>query len=182
MLLLALLIARGRQVVYVPGRTVNRMSGAYQGESKTDARVIADQARMRPRDFQYLDTPPEPVTTHRILTDYRADLIAPRVRLINRLRDLLVGICPAPEWAFGTDPDDSVGAARSQALSAAGWCRRDSQRPPAGAVAVGAFTPCRRRLWEWPGPTVAALLAFGKRDVQQGKEAFRTQMRSRTIR
>lgn len=77
MLLLALLIARGRQVVYVPGRTVNRMSGAYQGESKTDARVIADQARMRPRDFQYLDTPPEPVTTHRILTDYRADLIAP---------------------------------------------------------------------------------------------------------
>ncbi len=49
-LLLALLIAHGQQVVYVPGRTVNRMSGAYRGEGKTDARdarVIADQARMK---------------------------------------------------------------------------------------------------------------------------------------
>src|SRR5690606_12086902 len=60
-LLLALLIAHGQQVVYVPGRTVNRMTAAYKGEGKTDAkdaRVIADQARMR-RDFAPLDTPPE---------------------------------------------------------------------------------------------------------------------------
>ncbi|MFJ4512861.1 IS110 family transposase [Streptomyces sp. NPDC088816] len=101
-LLLALLVAHGQQVVYVPGRTVNRMSGAYRGEGKTDAkdaRVIADQARMR-RDFAPLDTPPELVTTLRVLTNYRADLIADRVRLINRLRDLLVGICPALERAF----------------------------------------------------------------------------------
>jgi transposase len=101
-LLLALLVAHGQQVVYVPGRTVNRMSGAYKGEGKTDAkdaRVIADQARMR-RDFAPLDTPPELVSTLRVLTNYRADLIADRVRLINRLRDLLVGICPALERAF----------------------------------------------------------------------------------
>ncbi|MFG2887902.1 IS110 family transposase [Streptomyces sp. NPDC048297] len=101
-LLLALLIAHGQQVVYVPGRTVNRMSGAYRGEGKTDAkdaRVIADQARMR-RDFAPLDTPPELVSNLRVLTNYRADLIADRVRLINRLRDLLVGICPALERAF----------------------------------------------------------------------------------
>ncbi|MEU9398102.1 IS110 family transposase [Streptomyces sp. NPDC048324] len=101
-LLLALLVAHGQQVVYVPGRTVNRMSGAYKGEGKTDAkdaRVIADQARMR-RDFAPLDTPPELVSTLRLLTNYRADLIADRVRLINRLRDLLVGICPALERAF----------------------------------------------------------------------------------
>lgn len=59
----ALLIARGLQVVYVPGRTVNWMTGAYRGEGKTDAkdaRVIADQARMR-RDFVPLDAPLEPV-------------------------------------------------------------------------------------------------------------------------
>ncbi|MFI5766923.1 IS110 family transposase [Streptomyces sp. NPDC051563] len=101
-LLVALLVAHGQQVVYVPGRTVNRMTGAYRGEGKTDAkdaRVIADQARMR-RDFAPLDTPPELVSTLRVLTNYRADLIADRVRLINRLRDLLVGICPALERAF----------------------------------------------------------------------------------
>jgi hypothetical protein len=34
-LLLALLISHGQQVVYVPGRTVNRMTGAYRGEGKT---------------------------------------------------------------------------------------------------------------------------------------------------
>lgn len=93
-LLPALLIAHGRHVVYVPGRTVNRMSGAK------DARVIADQARMRPKGFASLDTPPDLVSTLRVLTNHRADLIADRVRLINRLRDLLVGICPALERAF----------------------------------------------------------------------------------
>ncbi|MFJ9606860.1 IS110 family transposase [Kitasatospora sp. NPDC101176] len=102
-LLLALLVAHGQHVVYVPGRTVNRMSGAYQGEGKTDAkdaRVIADQARMRPKGFARLNTPPELVSTVQLLTNHRADLIADRVRLINRLRDLLVGICPALERAF----------------------------------------------------------------------------------
>lgn len=101
-LLLALLIAYGQQVFYVPGRTVNRMSGAYGGQGKTDARdalVIADQARMR-RDFDSLSTPPELVSTLQLLTNHRADLIADRVRLINRLRDLLLGICPALERAF----------------------------------------------------------------------------------
>jgi hypothetical protein len=45
---LALLAAHGQQAVYVPGRTVNRMAGAYRGEAKTDARdayVIAETAR-----------------------------------------------------------------------------------------------------------------------------------------
>ncbi|MFE0420358.1 IS110 family RNA-guided transposase [Streptomyces tendae] len=102
-LLLALLVAHGQSVVYVPGRTVNRMTGAYKGGGKTDtkdARVIADQARMRPKGFAALDTPPELVTSLRGLTNYRTDLIADRVRLINRLRDVLVGICPALERAF----------------------------------------------------------------------------------
>jgi hypothetical protein len=49
----ALPAVRGQQAVYVPGRTVNRMAGAYRGEMKTDARdayVIAETARHR-RDF-----------------------------------------------------------------------------------------------------------------------------------
>src|SRR5262245_45088558 len=37
-LLLALLITAGQPVVYVPGRVVNRMTGAFGGEGKTDAR------------------------------------------------------------------------------------------------------------------------------------------------
>lgn len=101
-LLLALLVAHGQPVVYVPGRTVHRMSGAYRGEGKTDAKdalVIADTARMR-RDFAPLGIPDETVATLRLLTAHRADLIADRVRLINRLRDALVGICPALERAF----------------------------------------------------------------------------------
>jgi Transposase len=49
-LLLALLWERSERVFYVPGLTVDRARDAYRGESKTDARdarVIADQARMR---------------------------------------------------------------------------------------------------------------------------------------
>lgn len=40
----------GQELLYIPGRTVNRAAGAYRGEGKTDARdaaIIADQARMR---------------------------------------------------------------------------------------------------------------------------------------
>src|SRR3712207_3905183 len=49
-LLLALLWERNQRMLYVPGLTVDRARDAYRGESKTDARdarVIADQARMR---------------------------------------------------------------------------------------------------------------------------------------
>ncbi len=49
-LLLALLVAAGTEVVYIPGRTVNRITDAYRGEGKThakDVRIIAGQARKR---------------------------------------------------------------------------------------------------------------------------------------
>lgn len=62
-LLLALLAAHGQQAVYVPGRTVNRMSEAYRGEAKTDARdadVIAETARQR-RDFTTIGVLPRPL-------------------------------------------------------------------------------------------------------------------------
>lgn len=61
-LLLALLAAHDQHVVCVPGRTVNRMSVPAQGEGKSDAkdaRIVADQARMRPKGFASLDTPPD---------------------------------------------------------------------------------------------------------------------------
>ena len=102
-LLLAVLVAHGQEVLYVPGRAVNRMSGIYKGgEAKTDARdahVIADQARMR-RDFQQVTAPPMLAAELALLTEHRKDLVADRTRLYNRLRELLVGISPALERAF----------------------------------------------------------------------------------
>jgi transposase len=101
-LLLALLAAHGQQAVYVPGRTVNRMSGAYRGEAKTDARdayVIAETSRVR-NDFQAIDVPAQLAADLALLTAHRADLVADRVRMINRLRDVLTGTSPALERAF----------------------------------------------------------------------------------
>ena len=101
-LLLALLAAHGQQAVYVPGRTVNRMSGAYRGESKTDARdayVIAETARHR-RDFAAIGVPAQLAADLALLTAHRSDLVADRVRMINRLRDVLTGVFPALERAF----------------------------------------------------------------------------------
>lgn len=54
--LLEVALARnGERVVYPPGTAVNRARDAYPGESKSDrrdARVIADQLRMRLRTLQ----------------------------------------------------------------------------------------------------------------------------------
>jgi transposase len=101
-LLLALLAAHGQRAVYVPGRTVNRMSGAYRGEAKTDARdayVIAETARHR-RDFTTIGVPAQLAADLALLTAHRSDLVADRVRMINRLRDVLTGVFPALERAF----------------------------------------------------------------------------------
>jgi transposase len=101
-LLLALLAAEGAQIVYVPGRVVNRVSGAYRGEGKTDAKdalVIADQARMR-ADLAPLEPGEELVTELRMLTARRADLTADRTRAINRLRATLLEVSPALERAL----------------------------------------------------------------------------------
>jgi transposase len=101
-LLLALLVAAGQQIVYVPGTMVNRMSGAFAGEGKTDARdakVIAETARLR-RDLTRITTPDELVVELSLLIGHRADLMADWVRGVNRLRDLLTRVFPALERAL----------------------------------------------------------------------------------
>jgi transposase len=101
-LLLALLVAAGQQIVYVPGTMVNRMSGAFAGEGKTDARdakVIAETARLR-RDLTRITTPDELVVELSLLVGHRADLMADWVRGVNRLRDLLTRVFPALERAL----------------------------------------------------------------------------------
>lgn len=101
-LLLALLAAHDQVIKYVPGRVVNKMTDTYRGEAKTDARdayVIAETVRQR-CDLTEVEVSAMLVTELRLLVTHRTDLVADRVRLLNRLRDTLSGYFPALERAF----------------------------------------------------------------------------------
>lgn len=132
-LLLAILLASGQKVVYVPGRVVHGMAQVFRGEGKTDAKdalVIADTARMR-GDLAELNATDELVVELTRLTSYRADVMADWVRGINRLRDLLTSIFPALEASF----DYST---RSALILLTGYCTPAAIRQ-AGPGAVAAY-------------------------------------------
>lgn len=140
-LLLTLLLATGQPVIYVPGRLVNRMAGAFPGEGKTDAkdaRTIAETARLR-GDLTPVTSPDEIVADLRILTARRDDLMADWVRGVNRLRDLLASVFPSLERAF----DYST---RSALILLTGYCT------PAGIRDAGApgLTEHLRTAGAWP--------------------------------
>jgi transposase len=105
-LLLALLWEREQEVIYVPGLVVDRARTAYRGgESKTDrrdARVIADQARMR-RDLSKLAPEEDAIAELRLLLARRRDLVVDKTRAITRLREALVSLFPALERALDLD-------------------------------------------------------------------------------
>src|SRR3954469_15329328 len=68
-LAITLLLERGQRLLYLPGVAVNRISDAYRGEGKTDAKdaaIIADQARMR-RDLRELHIAETVIAELRIL-------------------------------------------------------------------------------------------------------------------
>lgn len=167
-LLLALLAAHGQQAVYVPGRTVNRMSGAYRGEAKTDARdayVIAETARHR-RDFSAIEVPAQLAADLALLVGHRKDLVADRVRMINRLRDVLTGIFPALERAFDYSGQRGAlvlltGYQTPAALRRAGrarlerWLAKRGVRS-AGQVADTALHAAHAQHTTLPGEAVAA--------------------------
>jgi transposase len=102
-LLLTVLADAGKSVRYLAGRAVWQASAVYRGgEGKTDAkdaRVIADQSRMRGADLPVLHPDDDLITELRMLTAHRADLVADRTRTINRLRQQLIAVCPALERA-----------------------------------------------------------------------------------
>ena len=100
-LLLAVLHGADHKVQYLPGSAVHRASAGYRGEGKTDARdarVIADQSRMR-SDLIQLEPDDTLVREMRILITRRADVVADRIRTINQLRQQLTSVCPALERA-----------------------------------------------------------------------------------
>lgn len=101
-LIVALLLAAGQEVVFVPGITVNRTRDSFPGESKTDAvdaRVIAECARTR-SGLSRFDQKTEAVVGMGVLCSHRRDLVADRTRATLRLRSTLSGISPALERAL----------------------------------------------------------------------------------
>jgi transposase len=101
-LLLALLWERNQKVLYVPGLSVDRARDAYRGESKTDARdarVIADQARMR-SDLGELRAGEQEIAELQLFLARRRDLVTDQSRTITRLREALVSLFPALERAL----------------------------------------------------------------------------------
>lgn len=81
-LLIALLLAHGQPVLYIPGRIVHHAAATYRGDGNTDAqnaRIIADQAHMR-TDLQPVREPGQVAVDLRLLTSHRLDVIHDRVR------------------------------------------------------------------------------------------------------
>ena len=101
-LAVALLLAAGERVVYVPGLMVNRCRGAFVGPNKTDAldaRVIAENARMR-HDLAAFEVKADLLVSMRMLVERRKDLACDRTRQITRLRAMLVSVFPGLERAL----------------------------------------------------------------------------------
>lgn len=101
-MLIALLDAQGQRPLYIPGRIVHHAAATYRGDGKTDAkdaRIIADQARMR-TDLQPVRIASPVAVDLRLLTSHRIDVIHDRVRAINRLRATMLEYFPALERTF----------------------------------------------------------------------------------
>lgn len=146
-LLIALLADHEQQLLYIPGRIVHHAAATYRGDGKTDAkdaRIIADQARMR-TDLQPVRGGDQISTDLRLLTARRTDLTFDRVRAINRLRATMLEYFPALEAAFdyskkaplilvaGYQTPDAI--RRIGAARLAGWLKKHGAR---GADAVAA--------------------------------------------
>jgi transposase len=95
----AMLLDAGLTVVHVPGLAVNRARrGTTGGEHKSDpkdARVIADQVRMR--DDLRVERMREDDVELRLLVGRRSEIVTDQTRRAARLRDLLASIFPGLE-------------------------------------------------------------------------------------
>jgi transposase len=169
-MLLALLIRAGQSVRYAAGRVVAAMSAAYTGEGKTDAKdayVIAETARIR-RDLTIIDHSTDLMRNLSLLIGHRADLIADRVRMINRLRDVMTSVFPSLEREFDYSSCKGAlilltGYASPEQLRRVGetrltaWLRRRRVRNYA-AVAARALTAARAQSITLPGQDIAAAI------------------------
>jgi transposase len=169
-MLIALLAADDQQLLYLPGRIVHHAAATYRGDGKTDAkdaRIIADQARMR-TDLQPVRRADAIATDLRLLTARRTDVVCDRVRAINRLRATLLEYFPALERAFDYSKSKAaltllsryqtpealrrIGAARLAAWLKARGCRNSA------TVAQTAIDAAYAQRSALPTQTVGALL------------------------
>jgi transposase len=169
-LLIALLGAHAQRLLYIPGRIVHHAAATYRGDGKTDAkdaRIIADQARMR-TDLQPVRCAEQVAVDLRLLTSHRLDVTHDRVRAINRLRATLLEYFPALERAFDysknkaalsllsryATPDSlrRVGVSRLAAWLKARGCRNSTR------VAQIAVDAARTQTTALPAQTIGAPL------------------------
>jgi transposase len=102
-LLEAVLLEQGERIFHVPGVAVNRARDAYGGEAKSDprdARIIADQLRLRWRSLPEVRLRGEAAAEVRALVGHRRDLVQEQTRRIARLRGLLSEVFPGLEAAL----------------------------------------------------------------------------------
>jgi transposase len=169
-LLLTVLADAGKPVRYLAGRAVWQASASYRGgEAKTDAkdaRVIADQSRMRGDDLPVLQPDDGVVTELRMLTAHRADLVADRTRTINRLRQQLIAVCPALErvaqltadrgWVVLLSRYQRPKAIRQSGVSRLTRMLTDSGVRNAAVIAAAAVDAAKTQTVRLPGEEVAA--------------------------
>jgi len=169
-LVLTVLAAAGKTVRYLAGRQVWQASVTYRGgESKTDAkdaRVIADQSRMRGADLPVLHPGDDLITELRMLTAHRADLVADRTRTINRLRQQLLAVCPALERVAELSQDRGWAVLlahyqRPKAIRRTGVSRLTKVLATAGVrnaatIAAAAVTAAKAQTVRLPGEDVGA--------------------------
>lgn len=110
-LLEAVLLERGERVFHLPGMAVNRAREGYRGEQKSDrgdARVIADQLRIRWRSLREIRPRDEEAAEVRALVSYRRELVEEQARGISRLRALLSEVFPGLEAALDLRKDRAL--------------------------------------------------------------------------
>ena len=186
-LLLALLWERDQRVLYVPGLSVDRARDAYRGESKTDARdarVIADQARMR-ADLGELTPGEEDLAELQLFLARRRDLVTDQTRTITRLRETLLSLFPALERALDLNNKGALTlVAHYQTPSAirrAGHKRlalylRNRSVKGADALAHRALAAARAQNVTLPAENVAAAIVS-----ELAEEALRLKVRVSTL-
>ncbi len=110
-LLEAALLDRGERVLHLPGTAVNRAREGYRGEHKSDrgdARVIADQLRMRWRNLQEVRPRDEEAAELRALVAHRRAMVEDQAGVIARLRALLMEVFPGLEAALDLRKDRAL--------------------------------------------------------------------------
>ncbi len=148
-LLEAVLLGRGERLFHLPGIAVNRARDGYRGESKSDARdarVIADQIRMRWRSLQEVRPREDAAAELRTLVAHRRGLVEDQARVITRLRALLLEVFPGLEAALDLSTDRALLATTRVATPSAARGLGAPPVSPAGSR-TGAFASPR----SWPG-------------------------------